>query len=202
MFTGIVTACGNLAEVTPTGDGMRVQVKVPAGFLQGVKIGDSIAVNGACLTVTSITDTSESAFEASLSAQTLAVCAPWQQGMTVHLEHALAVGDRIGGHFVSGHVEGTASVSRAEATADGGRCLTFTPPPELMRFIITKGSIAVAGVSLTVNAVTDTDFSVQIVPHTLTMTTFGEIAPGDRVNLETDMLARHLAKFARQTASA
>ncbi len=193
MFTGLITARGIVAEISADTDGAKMRVRVPAGFLDGARVGDSIAVDGACLTAAEIAADS---FAAALSSETLACCAEWRKDAAVNLEHPLAVGDRLGGHFVSGHVEGTARVVRAENTGDGGRTAVFAPPPPLMKFVVVKGSVALSGVSLTVNAADDCEFAVQLVPHTLAATTLGRLAPGDKINIETDLLARHLQKLA------
>lgn len=193
MFTGLIAARGVVAEIAAGADGGRIRIRVSAGFLDGARIGDSIAADGACLTATEV---SADSFAAALSPETVSRCAEWRKNAAVNLEHPLAVGDRLGGHFVSGHIEGIARVVRAENTADGGRKMIFAPPPQLLKFIIAKGSVALAGVSLTVNEINQKEFAVQIVPHTLAKTTLGGLALGDAANLETDLLARHLHKLA------
>ena len=193
MFTGIITAIGEVAEIRPAGSGARLRVQTPSGWLKRAEIGGSIAVDGACLTAAEIAGND---FFADVSAETLNCCAPWRAGAAVNLEHPLALGDVLGGHFVSGHVSGVARLSRAEKTEDGGRRLVFSPPPELLKFIVRKGSAALAGVSLTIADVAAAEFSVQIVPHTLAATTLGRLAAGAAVNLETDMLAAYLEKLA------
>lgn len=197
MFTGLITAQGVVLQIAPVADGARMRVSAPAEWLRGAKPGDSIAADGACLTAETVAADS---FSAALSPETLARCAPWQKDAAVNLEHPPAAGDRFGGHFVCGHVEGVAEVAAAENTADGGRRLVLAPPPELMKFVVAKGSVALAGVSLTVNTADDSRFAVQIVPHTLARTTLGRLVPGDGVNMESDILARHLHKLAGAAA--
>ena len=195
MFTGLITARGIVKKITAAEAeaGAKIVIGAPGEWLRDAKPGDSIAADGACLTAETI---AADCFFATLSSETIACCAPWRQNAAVNLEYPLAVGDKLGGHFVSGHIDGIAQVKSAEKTADGGRRMVFTPPPPLMRFIVRKGSIALSGVSLTVNDTDARDFSVQIVPHTLSQTTLGNLAPGDKVNMETDLLARHLHKLA------
>lgn len=192
MFTGLITAVGRVAESMSTGVGARIRIQTPAGWLQQTAVGDSIAVDGACLTAVEVRDDS---FSAEVSPETLACCAPWRLQAAVNLEHALAVGDKLGGHFVTGHVEDVAGISQTEAGTDGGRRLLLCPPPALMPRLINKGSVAVAGVSLTVNRVCAAEFSVRIVPHTRAMTTLGGLPAGAAVNIETDILARHIEKL-------
>ena len=193
VFTGLITAQGVVAEVAAAGDGARLRVNAPAEWLAGARTGDSIAADGACLTAEEV---AADFFVAALSPETLARCAAWHKNAAVNLEHSLAVGDKLGGHFVSGHVEGVARIAAIEETGDGGRRMVFAPPPELMKFIIGKGSVALDGVSLTVNAADDSQFSAQIVPHTLAATTLGRRRAGDEVNIETDLLARYAQKCA------
>lgn len=170
-----------------------MQIRTPAGWLKNAKIGASIAVDGACLTAAEIAGDS---FFADVSAETLKCCAPWREGAEVNLEHPVAADGAFGGHFVSGHVAGTAKLARIKKTQDGGCKATFAPPPELLKYIVRKGSVAVAGVSLTAAEVSDAEFSAHIVPHTLAATTLGRLAEGAAVNLETDILAAHLEKLA------
>ena len=193
MFTGLITAMGEVAEIVAAADGAQIRISAPPEWLRGAKIGDSIAADGACLTAT---DIAEDSFAAALSPETLARCATFRKNVAVNLEHPIAAGERFGGHFVSGHVEGIARAEKVDKTEDGGRRITFAPPPTLMQYIIPKGSVALCGVSLTVNAVGDSVFAAQIIPHTLAQTTLGRLQKGDAANLETDMLARHLHKLA------
>lgn len=193
MFTGLITAQGVVAEITAVADGARIRICAVTGWLEGAGPGDSIAVDGACLTATTVAGDS---FTAALSPETLSCCARWHKDAAVNLEHPLVVGDKLGGHFVSGHIEGVARVAAVENTEDGGRRMVFVPPPPLMKFIIAKGSVALSGVSLTVNTADDCEFSVHLVPHTLAATTLQRLVAGDKVNIETDLLARHLQKLA------
>ena len=189
MFTGIITAIGEVLQA-PSADG-RLRIRAPADWLQPTAVGDSIAVDGACLTATTI---SEDSFTADISLETAACCAGWKNGASVNLEHPMTADGKIGGHFVSGHVEGVACLSILEESGDGRR-MVFSPPPALMKFIIPKGSVTVGGVSLTVAAVGQADFAVQVVPHTLSATTLGRLQTGDFVNMESDLLARHLHRL-------
>ncbi|MBE8158356.1 MAG: riboflavin synthase [Betaproteobacteria bacterium] len=193
MFTGIITAVGEIGEIAPAGGGVRMQIGAPPGWLNAAKIGGSIAVDGACLTAAEICGDS---FFADVSAETVKCCAPWRTGAAVNLEHPLAAGEKIGGHFVSGHVSAAARLLRGQKTQDGGRRMTFLPPPELLKYIVRKGSAALAGVSLTVAEVAGAEFSAQIVPHTLAATTLGRLPEGAAVNLETDILAAYVEKLA------
>lgn len=189
MFTGIITAIGEVVKA-PATDG-QLCIRTSVEWLQHAAVGDSIAVDGACLTATTI---SEDSFTADISPETVACCSGWKDGASVNLEHAMSADGKIGGHFVSGHVEGTACLLSSEESG-GGRRMTFSPPPTLMKFIIAKGSVALGGVSLTVASVGESDFAVQIVPHTLSETTLGCLQTGDFINMESDLLARHLHRL-------
>jgi riboflavin synthase len=191
MFTGLVADLGTVTAVDATPDGVRLNVKTSlAGEL---KLGDSVAVNGVCLTATAVVDGSFSAdvMQESLRRSSLAEVA---EGSNVNLELPLRAADRLGGHFVQGHVDGVAVVR--ETHADGfARIVTFDAPPELLRYIVEKGSITVDGVSLTVSAIDDLSFSVSLIPETLERTTLGTAAPGRPVNLEVDVLAKYVEKL-------
>ena len=194
MFSGLIGALGVAAEFRAAQDGGgRLAVRTPAGWTDDIRAGDSIAVDGVCLTAV-VAD--GGGFAADLSAETLACCAPWREGAEVNLERSLAVGDKLGGHFVGGHAEGVARLLRADDIG-GGRCMRFAPPPACLPFVAVKGSVALSGVSLTVNAADETSFAVQLIPHTLLATTLGKLAPGAEVNIETDMLARYAARAAQ-----
>ena len=186
MFTGIIAAIGTVATVQPTAGGVRLRIEAGGLPLADVAVGDSIAVNGVCLTAIALAG---GAFEADVSRETLACTTGFAAGARVNLEKALRLADRLGGHLVSGHVDGTGSVSRCEAAGDN-RLLRIAPPAAVARYVAPKGSVAVNGVSLTVNDVSATDFSVNLIPHTLAATNLGELQPGDRVNLEADLIAR------------
>jgi riboflavin synthase len=201
MFTGIITALGTVRAITPIGanQDMRLVIAAPPSFLhtptQGeAALGASIGCSGCCLTAIAFTPDS---FAADASAETLAktTLGTWRVGTSVNLERSLRVGDELGGHLVSGHVDGvgTALTKTPENASTRWR---FRVPPDLARFIAAKGSVAVDGVSLTVNDVADDTFGVNIIPHTAAVTRFGTLAPGDPVNLEIDMLARYVARLA------
>ena len=196
MFTGIVTALGTVRTLTPLGDGadMRLTIAAPWPDTASIAVGASIGCSGCCLTAV---DVGPDWFAADASAETLSrtTLGRWRIGTRVNLERSLRLGDELGGHLVSGHVDGVGEVLSAVAEHGSIRCV-FRVPAELARFIAVKGSIAVDGVSLTVNEVTDDTFGVNIIPHTAAVTGFGTLRPGDAVNLEIDMLARYVARLA------
>ena len=192
MFCGIVTATGTVAASERRGNGVGLQIACPPGWTAELKVGDSVSVDGACLTAAR---TAGDAFGADLTPETLAVCAPLELGKTVNLERALRAGDEIGGHFVSGHVDGTGEVLDAEDDGAGGRRMRFSFPPELRGFLARKGSVSVSGVSLTINQADADFFSVHLIPHTLESTNLGDLRGGERVNLEADLMARHVARI-------
>jgi riboflavin synthase len=201
MFTGIITAVGTVRAVTPIGPGhdMRLMIDTPPYFLTGpdtapVAIGASIACSGCCLTAIEI---GPDWFAADASAETLACTGlgSWHPGSRVNLERSLRLGDEMGGHVVSGHVDGIGQAVSATPENGSVRWL-FRVPPDLSRFIAVKGSIAIDGVSLTVNEVQGDIFGVNIIPHTASVTGFATLAPGDMVNIEIDMLARYVARLA------
>ncbi len=201
MFTGLVQTIGTVTRCIPKGGDLEIAVAAPAGYLEGTALGDSIAVNGCCLTVTQIVD---GAFTADVSRETLSLTtlgSNWAAGSRVNLEKALRAGDALGGHYVTGHVDGIASVSTVTDDARSRR-VEFVVPLKLARYIARKGSVTVDGVSLTVNGVTELDagkpdarFAVNLVPHTLDVTILGGYVPGTRVNLEVDIIARYLERM-------
>lgn len=193
MFTGIIEAVGTLSAITRRGDEAHVRIAAGDLDLAGVKIGDSIAVSGVCLTVTA---RGGNAFEADLSGETLARTTFRRRRAAdkVNLEKALALGERLGGHLVSGHVDGIGRVHAREAQG-GSAAVTLEAPCALSRYIAEKGSVCVDGVSLTVNHVDGARFAVNLVPHTLEVTTLGGLRAGDEVNLEVDLLARYLERL-------
>lgn len=191
MFTGIVAAVGTVASVKPSAGGLRLRIDAGGLDLADVATGDSIAVDGVCLTAMAI---SGRAFEADVSQETLGCIAGFAAGARVNLEKALRLSDRLGGHLVSGHVDGVGVVTQFEPAGDN-RVLRVKPPQVIERYIARKGSIAVNGVSLTVNEVSGDGFSVNLVPHTLAVTNLGALRPGDRVNLEADLIARHVERL-------
>jgi riboflavin synthase len=195
MFTGIITAIGEVRSLTQLAEGadMRIVVATPWQDAAEIPLGASIANSGVCLTVI---DRGADWFAVEASAETLSktTLGGWKVGARINLERALRMGDELGGHVVSGHVDG---VGRAISTAQdhGSIRFAFEVPGELARFIAPKGSVAINGVSLTVNEVDGTTFGVNIIPHTAAHTTFGALAVGDAVNIEIDMLARYVARL-------
>ena len=191
MFTGLVKDLGRVTAIEQTGDGVTLAVRTR---LSGdIALGDSVAVNGVCLTATAVED---GTFEAEVMHETLrrSSLAAAQQGSDVNLELALRASDRLGGHIVQGHVDGLGSVR--DVQEDGfARVVTIAAPPELLRYVVEKGSIAVNGVSLTVVAVGEDWFSVSLIPETLERTTLGGAAVGRPVNLEVDMFAKYIEKL-------
>jgi riboflavin synthase len=189
MFTGIITQVGSVRSVARGAASMTLEV---ACTYPKIELGESIAVNGVCLTVVEVRS---GAFVANLSAETLARSTfdRVKPGLAVNLERALAVSDRLGGHIVAGHVDGVGRVVSKEPVDDAQRW-RFEAPPEVHRYVAEKGSIAIDGVSLTVNHVGPTTFDVMLVPFTLSATTLGRLGAGDPVNLEADVLARYVAR--------
>src|SRR2546429_1634147 len=190
LFTGIVQDIGEARSLEPRGGDVRLTVACRRLDLSRVQLGDSICVQGCCLTVT---ERMGQAFAADVSRETLSLTTlgPPPAGAPVNLEPALRAGDPLGGHLVSGHVDGVARVVAASEEARSVR-LKIEVPAELARYIARKGSVAVDGVSLTINEVGDTVFGVNIIPHTQAVTTLGKLAVGARVNLEVDQVARYL----------
>ena len=194
MFTGIVQAVGRIASTEAHADGMRVVLDPADLGTADVAVGDSIALNGCCLTVVELAG-GRLGFD--VSAATLACTTGLDRTGAVNLEKALRAGDRLGGHLVSGHVDGVGTVRGFAPVGDAGGSVTLTveAPAALARFIAAKGSIAVDGVSLTVNTVEGACFAVNLIPHTLAVTTLGALAPGRPVNLEVDLIARYVARL-------
>ncbi len=197
MFTGIVSDIGEVVAVEPRAEGLA-RLKIACRYdPDTIDIGASIACSGVCLTVVARGRGGNRAwFDVDAAAETLRVTTVggWQQGTRVNLERALKVGDELGGHIVAGHADGLATVLAREDLTDMAR-LTFRVPAELARFVAAKGSVALDGVSLTVNEVAGDTFSVLIIPHTLAATTLGTYAVGDAVNLEVDLMARYAARL-------
>ncbi len=197
MFTGIVSDLGEVLEVSERTDGLR-RLTVGCGYDPAtIEIGASIACSGPCLTVVERGRLGNRAFFAvDVAAETLRVttAASWQRGTMLNLERSLRLGDELGGHLVSGHVDGIADLVAREDLPDMAR-LSLRAPVALARFIAPKGSVALDGVSLTINEVEGSTFSVLIIPHTLKVTTFGGLRPGARLNLEVDQMARYAARL-------
>ena len=191
MFTGIVSAVGTIAAVKATAGGVRIAVAAPDLGLADGQVGESISVNGVCLTAIVI---SAAGFDADVSRETLRCTAGLEVGARVNLERALRLADRLGGHLVSGHVDGVGAVVRVEAAGDN-KVFVFEAPREVARYIAVKGSIAINGVSLTVNEVNNMQFSVNLIPHTLAATNLGALSAGARVNLEADTVARYVERL-------
>lgn len=201
MFTGIITGVGRIVDVQDLGadaaHGKRLTLEAPAGYLDDVALGDSIALNGACMTVTSF-DAAAHRFTIDISAESLRLTAGLDQPGPVNLEKALRAHDRLGGHLVSGHVDGLGRVTHFAPVGESWE-LRVQAPQDLARYLAYKGSIAVNGVSLTVNSVRDSDegceFSINLIPHTVENTTLGTLEPGAAVNLEVDLIARYVARM-------
>ena len=195
MFTGIIQAIGTIAQSQTHGADVRLSIAAGGLDLADVQLGDSIAVNGVCLTVVTKHATS---FDVDVSAETLRCTIGFALDGAVNLEKALRLADRLGGHLVSGHVDGVGCVQRFEPVGDCYQ-LQVDAPPALACFIATKGSITINGVSLTVNQVQGDRFEVNLIPHTLDRTTLKQIQPGSRVNLEVDLLARYAERLLHYT---
>jgi riboflavin synthase len=191
MFAGIVKAVGRIAAAKPSGDGLRLRIDVSDFGMDEVELGDSIAIQGVCHTVV---DRDLRGFEVDTSRATLDVTTGIEEGREVNLEKSLRLSDRIDGHLVSGHVDGVGTVVAFDDLGGSWR-LRIEAPADLARYIARKGSVAVDGVSLTVNAVEGGLFEVNIIPHTRAVTTIRNLAPGARVNLEVDMLARYVERM-------
>lgn len=195
MFTGIIQAVGDIDATTKVGEDLKLSINAARLGLDDVQIGDSIAVNGVCLTVTRFDKTH---FEVHVSKETLNVTAGLNKRQAVNLEKALRLQDRLGGHLVSGHVDGVGQVTRFEQAGD---CwlLEIRAPQGISKYIAKKGSICVDGVSLTVNSITQDIFTMNIIPHTLEHTTFKHLKVGDHVNLEIDLIARYVERMTEWT---
>lgn len=192
MFTGIIEAVGEVKKIIPLESGIRIEITTGELDLSDVRVGDSIATNGVCLT---ITDLVESIISMEVSRETLSCTQGLDiQGGRVNLERAMQLSDRINGHLVSGHVDGVGKVIKLEPAGENF-ILIIKPPVSLMKYIAKKGSITVNGVSLTVNLITKDEFRVNLIPHTLAVTTLKELKTNMEVNLEVDMLTRYLEQL-------
>ena len=195
MFTGIVQAIGDVRAITPRGGDVEFVFATGALGLEGVAIGDSISVSGCCLTVTRLTADSFAA-DASLETLQVTTLGRWQPGQKVNLEKALRAGDPLGGHYVTGHVDGIAAVVGTTKDARSLR-VEFEVPAPLAHYIARKGSVCIDGVSLTVNDVAQNRFGVNLIPHTLEVTTLGAARTGTQVNVEVDIIARYVERMTR-----
>lgn len=201
MFTGIITGVGHISSVRALGDstghGKRLSIQAPSGYLDDVQLGDSIALNGACMTVVELAP-SESRFSVDISAESLARTAGLADVGRINLEKALRANDRLGGHLVSGHVDGIGSVSAFSAVGESWQ-LRVLAPRALAKYLAYKGSITVNGVSLTVNQVHDQregcEISINLIPHTVHNTALGSVTVGTQVNLEIDLIARYVERM-------
>jgi riboflavin synthase len=196
MFTGIVTDVGRIRHAEKRGD---THVAIATGYdVAEIPVGASIACSGICLTVVDKGSAKDRWFAVTASGETLSktTVGHWKVGDPVNLERPMRVGDELGGHIVTGHIDGTAELVSMKPEDESVRML-FQAPRELARFIAPKGSVALDGVSLTVNEVDGTRFGVNIIPHTLKVTTFGKLKPGSKVNLEIDLLARYVARLVK-----
>jgi len=191
MFSGIVAAVGRITELTPREVGYRLHVEPGRLDISDVQLGDSIAHSGVCLTVVAKED---GCFMVDVSPETLSCTVGLDAPGPVNLEKALRLNDVIGGHLVSGHVDGVGEVLRFDPVGDN-RLLEIRAPQELAKYIARKGSIVVDGTSLTTNEVKGTDFTINLIPHTLENTTLGRLHPGARVNLEVDLIARYVERI-------
>src|SRR5215469_15962649 len=195
MFTGIITDVGYVRRLR---SGELLDLTIATVFdTSAISLGASIACSGACLTVVAV---EPAAFTVQASVETLArtTLGEWEEGTPVNIEKPLRLGDELGGHLVLGHVDGLAQVVERRSEAESVR-FVFESPPGLAQFIAPKGSVALDGVSLTVNEVSQNGFGVNIIPHTLSCTNFGQAQPGQQMNLEIDLIARHVARLLRQT---
>jgi riboflavin synthase len=208
MFTGIITGVGRIAALHDLGSsllhGKRLTIQAPAGYLDDTGLGDSIALNGACMTVTSL-DLPRRAFTIDISAESLDKTAGLNQPGPVNLEKALRAHDRLGGHIVSGHVDGVGTVTHFAQVGESWE-LRVMAPRDLGKYLAYKGSITINGVSLTVNRIADTDAgteaSINLIPHTVQNTALGSLAAGSRVNLEIDLIARYVERMLSDGARA
>jgi riboflavin synthase len=193
MFTGIVEELGTVRRVSPNATGARLEIAAST-ILEDIHVGDSISVNGCCLTVV---DTGAESYTVDVVEESLRVTSlgHLQTGDRVNLERSVRLADRLGGHLVQGHVDGVARLTARDALADGSVRLRFEAPAEILRYVVYKGAVAVDGISLTVAGVDDTSFSIAVIPHTQRVTTLGFRQPGEQVNVETDVMARYVEKL-------
>ncbi|MHB0975643.1 MAG: riboflavin synthase [Candidatus Aquicultorales bacterium] len=191
MFTGIVQEKGSVSSIAKGSDRARLDVAVSFGG--DLAVGESVSVSGVCLTVV---QAGKGSLTADVSGETLrrTTLGSLARGSSVNIERALAVGDRLGGHLVYGHIDGIGRLARSKPEK-GSIVMTFEAPRKVMRYVVDKGSIAIEGVSLTAYGIGESSFSVSVIPHTARITTLGELSPGDEVNIETDVLGRYVEKL-------
>ncbi len=197
MFTGIVEELGTVRAITPVETGARLEISAKT-VLEGVQIGDSISVNGCCLTVVTL---DEGYYVADVVEETLRMTClgGLQAGDRLNLERSVRLADRLGGHLVQGHVDGVGTLTSREPAPDGSMVVRIAAPASVLRYVVYKGSIAVDGISLTVAAIDSTSFSIALIPHTQDVTTLGFRQPGDHVNLEVDIVAKYVEKLLNRT---
>ncbi len=192
MFTGIVEAIGTIRSVTRRGGGAEVAVEL-GETASGLELGESVSVSGSCLTVTKVSG-SVASFDCVAETMSRTKIGDLKPGSKVNIERALQTGARLGGHFVTGHIDGIGSVSRVSASGEG-KVLEVSAPPEVLDYIVEKGSVALDGASLTIASVAEGGFSVVLVPFTLEHTTLGALSAGDKLNIEGDLLGKYVRKF-------
>lgn len=194
MFTGIIATIGTVSSIKEIEGGRELVVSVDNDFFTETKHGDSVAVNGVCLTVTSFDSKSMTVF-AQIETLSKTTIGQWREGVPVNLEHPLRLSDRLGGHLVQGHVDGVGVIAKKEELADGSVLVSFEIPADLHKFIIDKGSISLDGVSLTVAEKTSQGARVALIPATLEKTTYSKLDVGDHVNVEIDAIARYVEQL-------
>jgi len=193
VFTGLIETSGTLRNVRPRGPGVTLTIEAPREMVTELVLGESVAVDGACLTVTTAEDT---AFTVDASAETMerTTLGERRAGDALHLERAMKLGDRVGGHLVSGHIDGTGRVTRTESLGEA-LCVTFEAPRDVARYLVAKGSICIDGISLTVNNVDGLTFDVVLIPHTQSIVHLHRKRAGDRVNLEADLIGKYVERL-------
>ncbi len=199
MFTGLVETRGEIIAMEPVGGDVRIIVSAIDYTKRDINLGDSVAIDGCCLTVVE-RDENQIAFDVSKESMSLTLIGDWQLGTEVNLEMALLPTTRLGGHLVSGHVDGLATVTDVKEDARSWR-MSFELPEELTKYVAKKGSITINGVSLTVNEVSGNSFDINVIPHTFQVTTLGNLVPGKKVHIEVDLIARYLERLLEGKAS-
>jgi riboflavin synthase len=190
MFTGLIEDIGEIVQIGKKGDSFQISIK---SCLDKISIGDSISVDGVCLTIVAV---DKNLFTVEVSPETLerTTLSERKRGELVNLERALQLSDRLGGHLVTGHIDGTAII-KSITKKQNSIIIKITTPPEITRYLVVKGSVGLDGISLTVNEIQGNDFTVNIIPHTAQVTTIGKKRVGDRVNIETDLIGKYVEKF-------